>query len=169
MEKKVCPACGFYSLEAHHFCDNCNYPFSGTDKERSVHIARFIDAKGVVADAEDSILRSQKIIFAVAAVNTVFMVIGAVNGGMDVLGFGLTLIVTVTILLCGVFIKKQPVFFTLVPLILIVATYIINFTISPESIFRGIIFKLIIIGSLGYSIYLVKQAERFKNQFQIEQ
>jgi len=168
MEKTICPACKKEHIEQLDICNNCSFPFNGTEKEKAIHIGRFINKKGVLTDSSDSIKKSQLILFAIAGFNALFLIAGLFNGNLLPIDIILNTIVTLTFLLCGFFIYKKPVLLTVIPLILIIGINILNYFIEPSSIFRGIIIKLIIIGSLIYSIYLIKSAENFKKEYGVD-
>ena len=161
-----CPACKIENENTIKNCKNCEYPFNGTEKEKGIHIGRFINKKGIVNDSDESIMKSQKILIGVGIFNLVFLLIGFSNGGIDVFGIIFNGIITGIILLCGIFIKKKPVTLTLIPLILIIGINILNFIFDPNSILNGILMKIVIIGSLGYSLYLVSQMKKFKKKYE---
>ena len=54
-----CPACKKENPKIAIFCETCNYPFEGTEKEKAIHIGRFVTKKGVTVDSEIQINRSR--------------------------------------------------------------------------------------------------------------
>ena len=160
-----CPACKIENEDLIENCENCEFPFNGTEKEKGIHIGRFINKKGIVTDSDESISKSQKILIGVAVFNLAFLIIGFSNGGFDIISIIFNGVITGIILLCGIFIKKNPVILTLIPLILIIGINVLNFIFDPQSILNGILMKIIIIGSLGYSLYLVYQKKKFEKKY----
>ncbi|MDO6819491.1 hypothetical protein [Zobellia sp. 1_MG-2023] len=165
MENMNCPSCKKEYLESVDICSNCRYPFSGTEKEKAIHIGKFINQKGVLVDSEASIEKSQKILYGVTVINLVFLAIGFFNGTYPLLHILLNAVLIVVFLFCAYFIKKSPLMLTIIPLALLIGVYTINFIVDPNSVLRGVIMKLFILGSLIYSIYLIKSAEGFKKNF----
>tara|TARA_R110000868_G_scaffold354220_2_gene615533 strand:+ start:68 stop:574 length:507 start_codon:yes stop_codon:yes gene_type:complete len=168
MENIVCPACKKENKEQLETCNNCNFPFNGTEQEKGVHIGRFINKKSVITDSEGAIKKSQFILYAIAAYNAIFLIIGLFGSQLNVFDLLLNFVVVGIFVLCAFFIQKKPLLLTLIPLILILGINMLNYFIEPSSVFRGIVFKLIIIGSLIYSIYLIKGAADFKKEFDMK-
>lgn len=167
MENPTCPCCKIAILESTLICSNCQFPFNGTEKEKSIHIGRFISSKGVLTDSDDSISKSQKILSVITALNTIFLIIGITKGNYMILDIILNGFITLIFLLCAIFIKKMPLVLTCIPLFLVISINILNYFIDPISILSGIAMKLVIIISLGYSVYLIVQAKKFQKQFKI--
>ncbi|PKH51435.1 hypothetical protein CXF68_12410 [Tenacibaculum sp. Bg11-29] len=168
MEKVNCPACKSEQTENIEFCKNCEFPFKGTEKERAIHIGKFINKKGVLFDSGDSIERSQQILYGIAGINLLFMIIGFFSIGSDYITIIINLTITSIIAFCGYKIMENPIRYTIIPLILLLTVYTFNLIFDPTFFTRGIMVKLMIIGSLIYSIYLIKSAEKFKAKYNVE-
>ena len=169
MEKLKCPSCKREYMEKIDTCKNCNFPFNGTEKEKAIHIGQFINKKGVLFDSVDSIGKSQKILYAITALNLIALIIRfSLNGIIldDLIQNG---IITLIFLFCGIYLKKNPILLTIIPLVLLIGVYTLNYIIDPMSLLRGILFKLIIIGSLVYSVYLIKSAEKFSKKYGVNE
>ncbi|MEZ4808844.1 MAG: hypothetical protein R2819_00675 [Allomuricauda sp.] len=168
MEKLICPSCKKEYLEKIDTCSNCNFPFNGTEKEKAIHIGQFINKKGVLFDSADSIGKSQKILYAITLFNVVAITVRIFMNGLywpELLQNG---IITLILFLCAFFLKRNPILLTLIPLVLLIGVYTLNSLIDPNTLLRGIFIKLIIIGSLCYSIYLIKSADRFKRKYGVD-
>ncbi|WP_435261846.1 hypothetical protein [Tenacibaculum sp. nBUS_03] len=169
MENINCPACKSEQIEKIEFCKNCKFPFKGTEKERAIHIGKFINKKGVIFDSSDSIERSQQILFGIAGINLFFIIFGYFTIGSTFLDIIINLIITAIIAFFGYKIKENPIRYTLIPLILLLSIYTFNFIFNPILFRTGIMAKLAIIGALCYSIYLIKSAEKFKTKFNVKE
>lgn len=169
MEKQKCPSCKKEFLENVSICTNCNFPFDGTDKEKAIHIGRFISSKGIITDSNGSIEKSQKILYTITGINIFFMIIGFSNGNFVLVDIIINSFITLIFLLCGIFLKKKPLLLTVIPLTMMIGIYTLNYLIEPNSIFSGILMKIFILCSLIYSIYLILSAEKFKKDFQINE
>ncbi len=161
----ICPACKTEIEKEIEICTNCEFPFNGTEKQRGIHIGRFINQKGIVNDSDNSIIKSQKILIGIATINLVILLLQFSKGKLEIADIIFNGVLTLIILLCGIFIKKKPITFTFIPLILIIAINILNYILDPKSLLNGVFFKIFIIGSLVYSIYLVRESEKFKKKF----
>ncbi len=169
MEKLKCPSCKKEYLDKIDTCKNCKFPFNGTEKERAIHIGQFINKKGVLIDSTDSIEKSQKILYAIAGINLIFLIIGFIKNSYQLFDLILNGIIVAVFLLCAFFIKKSPLILTIIPLILMIGIYTLNFIVEPRSIFNGIVVKLLIVGSLIYSIFLIKSADGFKKTYGVDE
>lgn len=163
-----CPACKTETTNNEAFCSTCNFPYTGTDKEKAIHIGQFIKQKGVITDSGSSIERSQKILYIVSLINLLLIMYNFLW-----LKFPITLllpdtIVAIILTFCAYKIHSNPLLFIIIPLTLLIVIYTINYFIDPYLIIRGILFKLIILGSLIYSIYMIYNAKQFKKKFNLD-
>ena len=165
MSTIICPACKNINNADTLFCDKCEFPFQGSEKEKSIHIGRFINKRGVVFDANDSIRKSQNILFLVIGLYVLGLVINFefLLDNKIFLVFDILIIISFGV--CAFMLKRAPVLFTTIPLIILIALYVSNFIIDPRSILNGIIMKVIIIGTLVYSIYLHISSNKFKKKY----
>ncbi|GAA3605861.1 hypothetical protein Q4Q39_11515 [Flavivirga amylovorans] len=165
MENKACPACKNDSDLNVNLCPKCEFPFNGTEKEKSIHIGRFIGKKGIIFDAEDSLTKSQQLLFLAAGLYLLGVIINFSVLLNDLLALIFNTVVIIVILASGVLLKKAPMLFLIIPIIVLLFVYGINYAINPDSLTRGIFFKCLILGSLIYSIYNYLASERFKKKY----
>lgn len=168
MEKINCPACKNELLEKIDYCTKCKFPFKGDETEKAIHIGRFIDKKGVIMDSESSIEKSQIILYAITLLNFSVLILNIIFNGLIFLDLAINIILTLSFLYCAVNIRKNPIRLTVIPLTILIVIYGLNFLIDPMTLARGLFLKIIIIGSMIYSIYLIKSAERFKKEYNIK-
>jgi hypothetical protein len=165
MNPNICPACKNVNTNESVFCSTCEYPFQGTEKEKSIHIGRFISKKGILVDADDSIRKSQNILLLVIGLNVLYMVFNfdfLINNKIILL---LDVLIIISFGVCAFMMKKAPVLFTIIPLIIILALYVLNFIFDPRSILNGILLKIIIVGTLVYSVLLHVKSKKFKEKY----
>lgn len=167
MKNIQCPSCKkeFETIPTN--CSNCQFPFQGTEREKTVHIAQFIEKKGVLVDSDDSIEKSRKILYAITGINVIYLVVGYVTGDAHFMDTILNFVISGVFFICAFNIEENPIRLTTVPLILLISIYTLNFLLNPSMFFQGIVVKLLIVGSMFYSIYLIKSAEKFKKRYQI--
>ena len=165
---KSCPACKNDVTAADEICDVCQFPFNGSEKEKSIHIGRFISQKGVIVDSQDSLTKSQYLLYLAAGMYTLSVVINLslLLNNLFTLIFNAAIILV--LIVSGILVKKAPIVFLLVPLFVLLSIYISNYVIDPSTLHQGIAFKLIILGSLIYSIYNYARSESFKKKFNVE-
>ncbi|WP_346883851.1 hypothetical protein [uncultured Algibacter sp.] len=165
MKGRMCPTCKNESLPDSNICEKCEFPFNGTEKEKSIHIGRFIGKKGIIIDSEDSLTKSQNLLYFAAG----FYILGVIINFSLLLNNIFTLLLNITIIIIiagsGILLKKSPLLFLIIPLAVLLTLYIFNFIINPNTLFEGIIFKLLILSSLFYSIYNYISSEKFKKKY----
>lgn len=160
MENKSCPSCKNESPSSYDSCSYCKFPFNGTEEEKSKHIGLFISQKRILDKSAEEITKSKNLLFIITAFN----VVGLFLNEFDTLGLIITIVSTLIILLCAIFLEKNPKILTIIPLGLIFSIYLINFLIEPNTLTKGIMFKILIIGGLSYNLYTLYQADKFKKQ-----
>lgn len=162
MEVKECICCKNQVTENSTNCKFCNFPFLGTEEEKAKHIGMFIVNKRVISESEDSLEKNQYLLYIVSAFTFLSAILFFVNNK----GFYLETIINVfigtVIFLCGFFLKRKPLLFTIIPLLLILSVYTLNYLINPDTLFNGIVFKLLIIISLSYNVFLIERSNSFK-------
>ncbi len=168
MNEVICPACKKQFPGQVGVCSRCNYPFNGTEKERGVHIGTFITQKGVIMDADIFLEKSQLLLYAVAGLNILMLFMYGSEQILVPLHITINIIISVIVFLCGYHLRKKPIWFSLIPLILLPAVYTLNYLMDPDTLVRGLEMKIALIGSLLYSMYLIKSAEKFKKDYDIE-
>ncbi|WP_339889154.1 hypothetical protein [uncultured Flavobacterium sp.] len=158
MENKSCPSCKKESPSSYDSCSYCKFPFSGTEDEKSKHIGIFISQRRLLDKSAEEISKSKKLLYIITAFN----VLGLFLNNFDTLGLLITIVSTAVILLCAIFLEKNPKLLTIIPLGMILFIYLINFLVEPDTLLKGIMFKILIIGGLSYNLYTLYEADKFK-------
>lgn len=164
---KVCPACKNEIDTNNQFCDRCEFPFEASEKEKSIHIGKFISNKGIIVDSDDSLAKSQNLLYLAAGFYILGIIINFSVIKQDLFSLIFSVVVIFIIALCGFLLKKAPLIFLCIPLALLFFIYTINYLSNPRTLAQGIIFKILILGSLIYSIYNYKLSERFKKKYNL--
>lgn len=162
MDNITCPSCKNQTPLSYDLCTYCKFPFTGTDKEKAIHIGKFISDKNILDKSEDTIQNSKNILFTIVGFNILGLVIAIMKNQYDFVGIFITSIITFIILFCGIFLQKSPKILTLIPLIIILGFYTLTFLFNKDSFFNGIVFKLLIVGALVYNLYTLNKANKFK-------
>lgn len=159
-----CPVCkSNYEMKPEK-CYSCGYPFKASEHERSIFVAHQVLKKGKITDTKDSIKKTQVILFILAAFNIVLPIIRYNYGTYDDFIYIIHLTVGLVFLSCGLFVKKHPFIFILIPFIILVLFYLLSAVINPVSIISGIVWKALFLGSTGYSLISIIRSEKFRKE-----
>lgn len=159
-----CPTCqSNYTTEVEN-CLKCGYPFTGTEKEKSVFIGRQIVKKGKISETRDSIKVARMVLWAIGVINLVFAIINYTKGIEFRFDFYASLIIAMTFLAFGLLTYKKPLFSILTPLILISLYYVLLGFIDLSLIWTGIIWKIAILSSLVITVRNIIRSNRLKRE-----
>ncbi len=162
MNVKECICCKNEVLENSTNCEFCNFPFFGSEEEKSIHIGKFIVNKRVISNSEESLDKNQYLLYFISAITFVTAIIFCTKFEGFYFETGLNFLIGFVILFCGYYLKKNPIMLTIIPLVLILSIYSLNYFLDPKTLFNGIIFKIVIISSLVYNIFLILKSDSFK-------
>ncbi len=164
----TCPACSKEQIESLDRCNICDFPFNGTEKERSIHIGKFISKKGVLTDSDTTIKKIQQLFYFIGGFNLMLFVMHSLIGIVFIVNSILDFLFFILFMLCGIFIRKNPLVFTIIPLLFMIGINALYYLIDPALVLKGIIYKLVIVGCLIYSIYIVLKAQEFKRKYNVD-
>jgi hypothetical protein len=159
-----CPTCAVQYEHQPEKCDSCGFPFAGTDTDRSRFIAQQILKRGKISDTKDSIKKARTILFVIAGFNIIVPFFRYTNVQFGGIMIAITVFIGLIFLLFGLLAKKHPMVSVLVPLVMLVFFYAVEGIVSPGTIFRGLLWKAIFIGGLGYALYNIIEAEKIKRE-----
>ena len=159
-----CPNCKTDYETTPDQCANCGYPFAAGDKEKSQFIARQIMKRGKIKDTRNSIRSARIILFIIASINIIFPVIISLTRPVHEITLVLGLITGLVFLVFGFTAKKYPFISVLIPLIFLVIVYGLSAIADPSSIMRGILWKIIFLSILIYSLVNIIQSEQIKSE-----
>lgn len=161
---KDCPACKKENEEISIFCERCDFPFEGTEKEKAVHIGKFISKKGVSYDKDDSLKRSQLILGIIAVLNLMFLVINySIVETADIIFTGFIII---TFSYCALTIKKHSFIKVLIPLVILIFINLLILLVTPQAFYDGMIIRLAYIVALSYSLVMIGSHNKFKKKYE---
>jgi len=167
MHKVECPSCKNEVSQGIDVCDFCEFPFIGTEKEKSIHIGKFISKKGVIFDANESLNKIQKLLFVIVGITLLSLALNFSLLIQDVFVLVLNLAIVLVLSGCAILVKKSPLTFMIIPLTIMLTLYLVNYVQDPRSLGQGILFKCIVIGGLIYAIYLHISSQNFKNKYNL--
>ncbi|MFO7939350.1 MAG: hypothetical protein R6U66_06330 [Bacteroidales bacterium] len=160
-----CPTCHTtYPREPKDNCYHCGYPFHGTEKEKAVFVATKIMNRDRIVDTTKSIRRARYILFALGGIHLLLALLPGFYyyPSQVILGGSLGVIY----LVLGYLAKSYPLGTIFIALILLLSLYAVNAWIEPFSLFRGILWKVLILTGLIYALVDVMRANRLRKQSQ---
>ena len=161
---KKCPTCKtVYELQPDK-CDNCGYPFSGTDMDKSHFVAHQVLKKGKISDTRDRIKNARIILFVIAGFNIIVPFFQYSNTDFGGVLIGLSILIGLIFLVFGILAKRKPFISLLIPLILLLVFYLLDFIVEPATLFRGMLWKALFIGGLLYGLISIKESEKIKKE-----
>lgn len=155
----TCKNCGATVSENDIQCDICRYPLAGTTEQKAKFIARQVMDKSHVQESLNKLRKARNILYGVAAVYlfaTVFYY--ASDFGVFVVAFSGILCVAFVGFALLTF--KKPKIALLIPLILASTYYLVLFMIDPLLLWRGILWKMVVLMGLGYGYVAVLKSDR---------
>ncbi|MBV7268788.1 hypothetical protein [Winogradskyella luteola] len=134
------------------YCSECGFPEKGTDKEVAQFHARRAMENNQHMDADKKIKSARNVLYVMAGITLVFGIISFFNN-QDIAVLVTNVILGVIYLALGSWTSQKPLVAILLGLLLYLTTVIISAILLPETLIKGIIFKIIIIAYLGKGVY----------------
>jgi len=165
MEKtETCPICKTTYEAVPNTCSKCRYPFSATEKEKSVFIGQYFVKSGKISDTKDAIKRARIILWIIGGSNVIIpyikFFINPVFSYDVVIGPTIGLIFIVF----GFYSYKKPLISIWIPLVLLLLFYTSDVVVDSANILRGIIWKALYTGVLIYCLISIYQSEKIKKE-----
>lgn len=166
MEKAHCPSCHkvYTSDMRPDTCYDCDFPFLGTEKEKSVHIGQNLLKKNVISDASSAVKRATNLLLVLAAIY-LFSAAWAeftTPNGLEIIDLIIYAWLVVCFIFCAALLSKSPIVFSVIPLVALLLVYVLQFIANPASIVSGIVLKIISISLLVYSISKNWEAQKLR-------
>lgn len=158
--KSQCPSCkAAYEVQP-VVCAQCYFPFEGSEDEKAKFIARQIMNKGHISDTKERIKRARILLFIIAGTNIVFPFFMYAKAPLGPILIALSVVVGLVFLFFAFRAQKKPFSSIGIPFILLLASYILGFVIDPASLFRGLLWKGVIISGLGYALWSINKSKQ---------
>ncbi len=159
----TCDNCKVEISPVEIICENCGYPIEGTKKEQAIFIGQQISNKSTLNDAKRFQRRSSYILYVIGGFQIVIAIVNYYTIA-DILSFVITAFIGLIFILFGFLSSKKPLLFLSLGLTLIVLLYAIDFILDPSSIFQGILWKLVILGTLSYALIVSFEEQKIKRK-----
>lgn len=144
----LCKCCKEPYTLGDEFCNNCGFPFNGSEKEQGQHIGKFLVGINNETEGQRSVKRTRNALFIIAGLLMVGGLMTSEQGNEGAIIIVGNTVLAVIFLFIAMWSDKSPFNAYLTGLIIFLAAQVIGLVISPVSIFSGLIFKIIIMAFL---------------------
>ena len=144
-----CKHCRKTVPESNAFCEHCGFPQQGTEAEKAKSHAERIISHSKSKEAPRLIRKARNTLFIIAGITLLFGAYYYISLD-DLATFISMAILAVVYLMLGFWSQKKPLIALVLGLLVYLTTVVINGIVAPETIFKGIILKAIII------VFLIK-------------
>ena len=159
----ICENCRNHQSIEKKFCSSCSFPVQGTDEEKYNFRLRLSSRKRLLKDAEGRMKSARTMIYVAAGL---FLVSGLIAffTSDDYATLLVSLIICVVYLILAVWSSKNSFAAILTAMIIYLTIQLINVIAAPESLFSGIILKIIIIVAFAKGIKAALEAKNLLGQ-----
>ena len=165
MDKIItCPTCKTEFEIQPEICKKCRFPFTGTEKEKSIFIGQQIFKKGNVSDTTDRIKKARIILWVIGGINILSPFLIYNNDPLQGIYIITGIIIGLIFIGFGFFTYKKPFISILIPLILLLLFYIIDALADPITLIQGITWKVIFLSGLIYGLISIIQSEKIRKE-----
>ncbi len=137
--------------EDQKFCVNCGYPEGGTEQQQSSYHARRVLKKRRGTEASKKIRSGRNSLFVIAAFTLAIGVFYFIRYG-DNATLITNAILAIIYMVLGFWSQKRPLIALILGLLVYLTTIVLNGILEPETIYKGIIIKVLIILYLSKGI-----------------
>lgn len=146
------------------FCSNCGYPANGTEPQKLKYKQQRAARKAELQNVKKKVNRSAVVLFIIGALNTLM--------GMLIAEDDITLIVYIIIgaifIGIGFWVYKAPLPAALTGLIFYITLIVLSAILDPMSLVKGILWKVLIVSSLIYSISNAKLVKKMEEELEVD-
>jgi hypothetical protein len=168
--ESLCNSCYRPFLPSDTYCNNCGFPFQGSQEEKDHHIANRTVKEIDLTDLKRSVESACNSLFWIAGfigLSTIFIFFTAAEEDQFSLLI-MNVILVGAFLAFGILGRTKPTTAMISGLSLYVIIQILNLIADPATILKGIIFKVGIIIYLIKGIKAVLEADKIKKELNIE-
>lgn len=163
----ICHYCKSTGLnETHSFCPNCAFPQRGTQEEMKSFIRKIHDKKMLVEEQKSSVKKARNILYILSGLNLLAgLVLGIfiLKNTLVLLG---GLLGAIIYLALGLWSRKQPFPSILSGFFVYIVFIAISAINDPSALYRGLLWKAIIISGFVYGFKGVKNAQRLESELE---
>lgn len=165
MEKIICPLCKKEYETIQMNCSGCGYPFTATEKEKSVFIAQQIIKKNSIKDTKDRVKTVRIMLWFLGQLFIINLISDLIHNDIDLFNILGLLIMGLFFLFCGFLSYKYPLHSILLPLIILTVFHLTTILLLDVSTFLHLLLpKIVIHVFLIIGLIFVIKAEKLKKE-----
>ncbi len=151
MEILYCENCNAEVSPVEVHCERCGFPLAGTEKEKAIFIGRQTVDQSTLSEASQYQKRSSIILYIVGGLQIFAGILSYMNNEF-MLELLIYLFIGLAFIVFGILARKKPVLFIGLGLSFLLGLYIMDVIYDPSTLGRGIIWKMILVGTLVYGL-----------------
>lgn len=159
----TCSNCNAIISSTDNFCTACGFPEKGTDEEKAKFHAKSVMKKNKHIDAGKKVKSAQITLYVVGGITGLFGVI-LYFVQEDMATLITNIILSAIYVALGLWCNKKPLAALLSGLLLYITILVFNAMIEPASLYKGIIWKILILTYLGKGLYSAKAAQKIMEE-----
>ncbi len=166
MQPEKCFNCKSEVSRDEVFCSECGFPQNGTDEEKNKFEYRIKIKKDAYEEAQKKVRGVRTLLFVLAGIN---VLAGCYylffSGNETFFADGIATMVSALVFIgCAIWVNKQPLTGILAAFIFWIVLQVLSAVVLPETLLKGIIWKIIIIGVFIKGINSAKDASKYSEQ-----
>jgi hypothetical protein len=158
-QKTYCPNCYKEFQECPANCDNCNYPFNGTEREKYEFMSAINKDRNTIEEASNYESYSRWILFIIGGINLIIAIILLISSYNNLITIP-TIVTSTFIIILGFYSYKDPFFALLLGFISLIFMYAIYGLFDPVKLFSGMILKIFFVSGFIYGLVKIRQSEK---------
>lgn len=149
------------------FCFNCGFPQGGTQEEMKMFIWRIKNKQQLLLDKKKSVKKATTILYILAGINFVFGIILGLIVEINIPILIVSVVVAGIYFTLGLWSAKQPFPAILSGFFVYIALNVINAIADPNTIYMGILWKVLIISGFIYGYKAVKDSQKIEAELEL--
>lgn len=162
---KTCPVCQTNNMISAEKCVSCVYPFDASKSEQSKFIGQLILKKSTISEASTKIKRARIALWVIGG----YFILSSIISILMVNNFPIAFILPnilfgILFIGFGFLTFRLPVISIIIPSVLLLAYWVLMAVLDTNAIIRGILFKIVIIMTMGYALVSAIQSQKLKKE-----
>ncbi|MET1258637.1 hypothetical protein ABV409_04815 [Flagellimonas sp. DF-77] len=147
-----CSFCKFEHKATDLVCPNCGLPFNASEEQKSKHITGIFRANESLQEVTHSLNRAKWVLFSLGLGMLLILFYSFYKGSLLDDDFMIMAGLSIFISICGFAINDYPIKSVVLGTVFVIALFGYSIYLDPSSLFKGLILKILIFGSLYYAI-----------------
>lgn len=152
MEDHLCPYCKSEVSKVAIFCEQCDFPLEGSETEKTAFLKEQASTTSLLRDTRITIGRTQIILYVIAVFQFLNAAI-AYFGAKDMTSTAFFASIGLLLSVFSYFSKKRPIVCIALSLATMLGYYGYLYTIHPNFLSEGLLWKLAIILFLAFALF----------------